>query len=134
MGISSETTIPGISSETTETRESRVRRRNSGPDIDIDSQSAYRAIRAGLMSKRHPNEISMPSQLDPTGILIGGQWQPNCIPLGSPSAHSRFPGLRRPTRDSWNRRLTRDSHIPDFACKKLRKNRTNRFFGFLGPK
>ena len=29
-GITSETTIPGISSETTETRESRVRRRKNG--------------------------------------------------------------------------------------------------------
>ena len=33
-----------------------------------------------------------------------------------------------------NRRLTRDSRIPDFSRKKIRKNRKNRFFGVPGPK
>ena len=53
---------------------------------------------------------------------------------GSPPAHSRFPGLRRLTRDSRNRRLTRDSRIPDFSRKNFWKNRKNRFFGLPGPK
>ena len=42
-----------------------------------------------------------------------------------------FPG--RLTRDSWNRRLTRDSRIPGFFSYKIWKNRKNRFFGLPGP-
>ena len=53
---------------------------------------------------------------------------------GLQSSHSRFPGFRRLTRDSWNRRLTRDYRIPDFSGKNFWKNRKNRFFGLLGPK
>ena len=53
---------------------------------------------------------------------------------GFPPSHSRFLGFRRLTRDSWNRRLTRDSRIPDFSRKNFRKNRKNRFFGLPGPK
>ena len=43
------------------------------------------------------------------------------------------PGFRRLTRDSRNRRLTRDSQIsgPFFRKKTIRKNR---FFGLTGPK
>ena len=65
----------GISSETTETQESRVRRRR-------------------LPLGRAPARSTSDSQ----------EWL----------SHSRFPGFRRLTRDSWNRRLTRDSRIPDF--------------------
>ena len=43
-------------------------------------------------------------------------------------------GRRLLTRDSRNRRLTRDSRLPDFSRKKIRKNRKHRFFGFPGPK
>ena len=43
-------------------------------------------------------------------------------------------GFRRLIRNSRNRRLTRDSRIPDFSRKKLWKNRKNRFFGVPGPK
>ena len=45
-----------------------------------------------------------------------------------------IPAFRRLTRDCQNRRLTRDSRIPDFSRKKFRKNRKNNFFGFPGPK
>ena len=45
-----------------------------------------------------------------------------------------IPGFRRLTRDFRNRRLTRDSRIPDFSRKKFWKNRKNRFFGLPGPK
>ena len=43
-------------------------------------------------------------------------------------------GFRRLIRDSRNRRLTRDSRIPDVSRKKFQKNLKNRFFGLPGPK
>ena len=63
-----------------------------------------------------------------------GPWRLSPGTKGPGSYAMRFPGFRRLTRDSQNRRLTRDSRIPDFFRKKLRKNRKNRFLGLPGPK
>ena len=94
---------------------------------------------------RLPSRVSGWPPASPLWLLAFGFWPPassfwllaaGCFTRDSraPSSHSRFPGSRRLTRDSWNRRLTRDFRIPNFSRKKIRKNRKNRFFGLPGPK